>query len=151
MPGVYIFLLRYRTAKAQGVFDVLFQLSLIALNGNNVISAPASLICLVIAVWQPIASIVTIHPFNSNTISSLGMAVISLHFSAVLTCPNTMLFVSAQALTMCMADFALFPRESRIVLPSMLLISPSVSSATLFTHAKNRFQTPTNLRLKTPG
>jgi len=38
--------------------------------------------------WQPIASIVTIAPVMASMSSSFGIAMISLDFSATLTCPQ---------------------------------------------------------------
>jgi len=49
--------------------------------------------------WQPIASMVTIAPSIASMSSSLGMAMISLEFSAALTWPNTRRWRAAKAET----------------------------------------------------
>ena len=46
------------------------------------------MIFLAICFWQPIASIVTMQPFNSNTFNNSGIAVISLDLSLVFICPK---------------------------------------------------------------
>ena len=83
--------------------------------------------------WQPIASMVTIAPSIASMSSSLGMAMISLDFSATLTWPSTRRWRAAKAETMWIAGVQPFFRpDRREVLPSMA-ITPSgapVSAAT---------------------
>ena len=63
-----------------------------------------------ISVWQPIASIVTITPFQLSTSisSSFGIAMISWFFSSFFPfktiCPRLMVLAVAQTLTMWIAD-----------------------------------------------
>ena len=51
--------------------------------------------------WQPMASIDTNAPSSSNSLSSLGMAVISLDLSSTATCPKVRELAPTQALTRC--------------------------------------------------
>src|SRR5271165_4362112 len=69
--------------------------------------------------WHPIASIVTIAPSISNIVRSLGIAMISLDFSATLTCPSTTRWPAAKADTMWIGALPplLWP-DRRTVLPS---------------------------------
>jgi hypothetical protein len=55
--------------------------------------------CSAILYWHPIASIVTIHPTSANFFNKVGIAVISLLFSSVFTCPKADRFRVAHALT----------------------------------------------------
>src|SRR6266849_790633 len=68
----------------------------------------------------PMASMVTMHPSNCSSSKSSGMAVISLDFSSIATCPSTSRASVAQALTRC-NSFLPLPRsyERLAVLPSM--------------------------------
>ena len=45
------------------------------------------------------ASMVTMHPLSSSNSSNRGMAVISLDFYSVATCPKVRVLAEAQALT----------------------------------------------------
>jgi hypothetical protein len=77
------------------------------------------------------ASMLTMQPLSSKSSSSLGMAVISLDFSAVASCPSTRRLRQPQALTMCSADLPRRrSREPRAVLPSTATNSPPVASDT---------------------
>jgi hypothetical protein len=77
------------------------------------------------------ASMVTMRPLSSNSSSSLGMAVISLDFSAVASCPSTNRLRQPHALTMGSADLPRRrSREPRAVLPSIAISSPPVASDT---------------------
>ena len=58
------------------------------------------------AVWQPIASMVTMQPSSASSRSRRGMAVISLDFASVATCPSTSPLAVAQALTRCSGRLA---------------------------------------------
>src|SRR6516165_1222864 len=58
--------------------------------------------------WQPIASMVMIAPSIESISRSLGMAMISLDFSATLTWPSTSRWRAAKAETMWMAALAPF-------------------------------------------
>ena len=90
------------------------------------------------AVWQPIASIVTVQPRTSSRARSAGIAVISFDLSSTATCPSTSPLASAQALTRCSAALP-FARscERRSVFPSMATTCPTVCGATARTQATN--------------
>ena len=68
--------------------DILAQRSLIAFQRENVISLLVDDLC-AMSRWHPIASMVTIAPSIVSISRSLGIAMISLDFSATLTCPRT--------------------------------------------------------------
>ena len=76
------------------------------------------------------ASMVMIAPSISSIANSLGIATISLTFSATLTWPSTSRWPAAKAETMWIA--ALAPLDRRTVLPSMAITSDAtpVSDAT---------------------
>jgi hypothetical protein len=91
------------------------------------------------AVWQPIASMVTVAPSRSSRRSSAGMAVISFDFSATATCPSTSRLALAQALTRCRAARPASPaRAPRSALPSMGTTCPAVPGATACTQARKQ-------------
>ncbi len=79
------------------------------------------------AVWMPIASIVTMQPLMSSVVSSSGIAVISLYFSAVAVCPSTTPTSAANAFTRCSGAAALLVVR-RLVLPSMASFVHSINS-----------------------
>ena len=82
------------------------------------------------------ASLVTMHPLNSSSSSSRGMAVISLDFRSVFTCPKVRVLAEPQALTRWMACLpALLSWERRTVWPSMATTSPGSRSATPWLHS----------------
>ncbi len=135
------------------VANVFVQLALILLYRQSAEggSAWASMISRAIPFWQPMASMVTMHPARSSSCSSLGMAVISLDFSSTLAWPSTKPLAEAHTLTMWMACL---PRvrswERRTVLPSMATTSPWVTWATAWTHSmKQRWNWSGSNRAKT--
>lgn len=81
------------------------------------------------------ASMVTMHPFNSSMSSSLGIAVISLLFSSQANCPSTRLHSAENALTTCSGGFlASFVR--RVCFPS-IATTPVIFSAAFCIHSTN--------------
>lgn len=97
--------------------------------------------------WQPIASMVTMAPLSASSSNSLGIAAISLDFSAVASWPNTRRLRQAQALTMCSGRR---PRarscEPRAVLPSTATISPPVAPATAWVQLRKHSPKPFGVR-----
>ena len=76
------------------------------------------------------------HPLNSSSSSSRGMAVISLDLRSVFTCPKVRVLAEPQALTRWMACLpALLSWERRTVWPSMATTSPGSRSATPWLHS----------------
>lgn len=80
------------------LLDLIGQGALIALERQGIVTA-ATMTCSAILVWQPIASMVTIHPFNTRSLSNRGIAAISLDFASLATCPSTTRFAVAHVLT----------------------------------------------------
>src|SRR3954454_14693773 len=68
--------------------------------------------------WQPRASIDTNAPCSSNSLSSLGIAVISLELSSTVTCPRVKEVAPTQALTR-YRQVPSRPRLPRSALPSI--------------------------------
>jgi len=77
-----------RVCIGEQVNDLVMNTALILLQGEHVVR-PLSTICAAIAVWHPIASMVTMHPCKSSASSKAGIAVISFDFSSTATCPRT--------------------------------------------------------------
>jgi hypothetical protein len=69
----------------------------------------------------PIASMVTMQPSMSSTLSSSGIAVISLDFSAVAVWPSTTPALAAKALTRWNGAAAALLIVRRLELPSMAM------------------------------
>ncbi len=85
------------------------------------------------SVWRcrgsaPIASIVTMVPFNDSSASSFGIAVISLDLASVATWPSTSRCSQLHALTICCGEVWLaVSNEWRSVLPSTAMMPFAVS------------------------
>ena len=110
----------------------LLQRALVALEPQHLVPAQGLTIWAAMAVWQPIASVVTRQPRSSSNSKSLGIAVISLDLASVASWPSTRRLALAQALTLCKGPRPrLRSREPRAVLPSTATTSPSVTCATV--------------------
>src|ERR1700722_18052391 len=94
-----------------------------------------------ISFWQPMASIDTKAPSNSNILSSLGIAVISLDLSSTATCPKVREFAPTQALTKWRhAPFR--PRLPRSALPSIwTCLTPKWAHRALIQEVKQSWKT----------
>jgi len=82
---------------------------------------------------------VTMQPCKCSTSSKRGIAVISLGFASVATCPSTSRLAVANALTRCSAAKPLLRLwERRKGLPSTAMTSPGISSAIDATQARKQ-------------
>src|SRR6516165_1929802 len=84
------------------------------------------------------ASIVTVAPRTFNSCNNTGMAVVSLEWSAVATCPSTTPRSVAQALTRWRASFpVVLSPDRRRVLPSIAIVWPSREPSTVCTNCRS--------------
>ena len=93
------------------------------------------------AAWQPMASMVTVQPTRSSSLSSAGIAVISLDLPSTASWPSTSPDSAAQARTRCSAARPVTSsREPRAVLPSRARSrgAPGRSGATAVAQARKQ-------------
>ena len=88
------------------------------------------------ALWHPMASIVTMQPLMARSFKSSGMAVISLDLLCVLSCPMTSPpFCEHQADTTCTGDSSVArSNDALTVLPSSETTAPWVNLETAWVH-----------------
>src|ERR1700761_6764275 len=99
------------------------------------------------ALWQPIASIVTSDPWRFKSLSSLGIAVISLLLAAVLIWPKTRRLAEANAEILGEADLpAACSKLRRSVLPSTAISRPWEALTRLLTQRRKQRSKAAGLR-----